>query len=205
MNDAELGKDATGDVLISVSGVSDMVAMHIEITYDSSVLEFQEIKNGDVIPASALVVTNPDEPDRIIISYAALDPITTDGTLFEAGFKALGDEGVTTTVGLENVEAFDSNGFDILIDTQSGQVSITSGGFPWLWVLLGVLILVLIVVLVRFLQLRGRQQPAGRGPQGPPQQGSAPTAQPPTFCISCGESMQPGATFCPSCGSRVGG
>ncbi len=32
VNDAELEKDATGDVSISVSGVSDMVAMHIEIS-----------------------------------------------------------------------------------------------------------------------------------------------------------------------------
>ncbi len=62
----------------------------------------------------------------MIVGIATLDPVSGTGPLLLPWFSVLGVDGATATVGLQNVAAWDENGFDVLIQTQDQNLAIAA-------------------------------------------------------------------------------
>ena len=193
--------------------------MHLELTYDPALLAVESVEQGSLVAGNALVAFNTDEPGRIVISLATADEIAGDGTLAVAHFLVNGEQGQTTSLGLEYAQAWDGEGFEIPIELEPGQLTVGSAGLPLLLlVALVVLALAVILLVVLIRVLRGRRgkrvAPASAGPrplepvapsrgQSPPGgQTSAPSRK---FCGHCGQPLEPGKGFCVHCGQPVDG
>ena len=220
VQDTEIESDESGSVPISLEGSPGIVAMHIEITYDPDILEWEGLEQGALLAGNALIESNAQERGLVIIGFATLEGASGDGELILANFKSTGEEG-STTVSLQNVQAWDSNGFDVLIETQNGEISIDSGFPLWLILLilaiLALLFLIVLGLIIWLVRRRSRRSepaaestpapvapvPPAATPQTPsPQPGGEQTTQP-RFCSSCGQPLQPGAAFCSNCGTQV--
>ncbi|MEZ4520177.1 MAG: cohesin domain-containing protein [Thermomicrobiales bacterium] len=217
VEDTEIDADSTGEVVVGLENVTEIVAMHIEIVYDPDLLVWQEFEQGDLLAGSALVEANTESPGRVILGFATLDGVASEGELIVATFEAT-DEEASTTIDLENVQAWDSNGFDVLIDAQSGQVTVESAFPDWLLILILAaiclfLLIIAIVVLIWFLRRRRRRS---EEPQSTMTEPNVPAAQPqpapqaqatengqPNFCSNCGQSLRPGVAFCSNCGESI--
>jgi len=174
VDDSDIEEDATVEIPITAQGAAGIIALHVEITYDPAALEWDRLENGSLLSSNSLVEVNPDQPGRVIIGIATLDEIDGTGPVLRPMFRVVGTEGDTTIVGLENVAAWDENGFDILIQTQDAELVIagSSGGFP-LWVI------VLIVVVVIAIYLWNRRQQSARPDAGPVAAAPPPPPPPP--------------------------
>lgn len=202
VNDATFESGGSGDIAVTADGSAEIVAMHLEITYDPDLLEWQGFEQGELLAGNTLVESNPETPGLVIIGFATVDPVQAEGELLVADFEVIGD-GETSTVGLENVEAWDSNGFDILIETTDGTITIESGIPLWLLALIaGIIVLLLLVVLVTVVRRRGRAKGQPSAAPAPAYQTTAGSAQG-TFCSNCGQALQADAAFCSNCGAQV--
>lgn len=208
VEDTEIEVDESGAVPITLDGSPGIVAMHIEITYDPDFLSWESQEQGELLAAGALIEANVSEPGRVVIGFATLEAATGSGELILANFESTGEEG-TTTLTLENVSAWDADGFDVLVETQNGEVTVESGFPTWLLLLilclLAFFLLLIIVLVIWFLRRRSK-----RSTTEPVAPAATPQAQPgdqqPTgarFCSSCGEPLDPGAAFCSNCGTKV--
>lgn len=160
VDSVELETGAIDTVPIAVTGADGIVAMHVEITYDPAVLQWDGLENGDLLSSNSLVEVNPDTAGTVIIGIATLDPVSGTGPLLLPRFSVLGAEGATATVGLQNVAAWDENGFDVLIQTQDQNLSITgAGGLPILLIAL-IVGAVVVIGIAAWLMKRRRPPPA---------------------------------------------
>lgn len=151
----ELEAGAIDTVPIIIDGAEDIVAMHVEITYDPAVLQWDGLENGDLLSSNSLVEVNPDAIGTVIIGIVTLEPISGRGPLLVSRFSVLGSEGATTTVGLQSVAAWDENGFDVLIETQDASLAVTGGGgLPILLIVLVVAAVLAVGIALWLLQRR---------------------------------------------------
>ena len=222
VQDTEIEADSSGSVPISLEGSPGIVAMHLEVTYDPDVLEWEGLEQGTLLAGNALLESNAQEPGLVIVGFATLEGASGDGELVVASFKSTGEE-QSTTVSLENVQAWDSNGFDVLIETQDGEISIDPGFPLWLILLilaiLALLFLIVLGLIIWLLRRRSKRSepavesasapvapvPPAATPQTPSPQLDGEQATQPRFCSSCGQPLQPGAAFCSNCGTQVPG
>jgi hypothetical protein len=201
------------EVPITVEGSPGIAAMHLELTYDPNILAVESVEAGSVMVGNALAAFNTDEPGRVVISLAAAENVTGDGPLAVATFQINGEAGQISALDLEYVEAWDESGFDLVVDTGAGQVTVGSAGLPlWLLAVLGALLVLLVVLLVLLIARRRKTAPAPAAtpypvtpaqPQQPSPEGE--TAPGPKFCGNCGQRLEPGKRFCVHCGQPVGG
>jgi hypothetical protein len=109
---------ASGDrvkVPINVVGASNIGAMDISLTYDSSVLKGIEADSG-ALATNALVESSEIEAGKMLISFADTSGISGDGAILEVTFEVVGDPGASTQMGIEAV------GYDVdLLDVPLKQ------------------------------------------------------------------------------------
>jgi hypothetical protein len=202
-------------VPVTVEGSPGIAAMHIELTYDPAVLAVESVEAGSLMAGNALAAFNTDEPGRVVISLAAAENVSGDGPLAVAQFRVNGEAGQVSALELEYPEAWDESGFDVLVNTEAGQVTVGSAGLPlWLLALFGVLAL-LVILLILLLARRRRPAAAPAAPAAtaaPPAHHQPVQPQPrdqatggPKFCGNCGQALEPGKRFCIHCGHPVGG
>lgn len=60
----ELEASAIDTVPIVITGADGIVAMHVEITYDPAVLQWDSLENGDLLSSNSLVEVNQILPGR---------------------------------------------------------------------------------------------------------------------------------------------
>lgn len=215
----EAAPGEAAEIPILLEGSPGIGAMHLELTYDPTLLAVESMEQGSLVAGNALTAFNTDEPGRIVISLAAADEIAGDGTLTVARFLVRGDTGQTTALDLEYSQAWDGEGFEVAVELAPGQLTVGSSGLPlFLLAALGLLALVLILLAVVLLARRGRRRkpvapvyvhPTPLGPATPPNRQPPPGQQPPTpapkFCGHCGQPLEPGMRFCVHCGQPVDG
>ena len=169
-------KGGEAKVPIKVSEPSDMGALHVELTYDESVLKATKVEKGGVA-ANALVDFNV-QPGRVVIGIVSSDPITSDGDAAVVTFDVLGDKGAKSALGLENVRAWqaDVNRFDIKLVPQPGELTVGSkSSFPW-WI-----IVVAAALVIAFIVWRRRS-------------GGTPAPAPPPVPVGAGVGATPPAS-----------
>jgi hypothetical protein len=201
------------EVPITVEGSPGIAAMHLELTYDPNVLAVESAEAGSLMAGNALAAFNTDEPGRVVISLAAAENVMGDGPLAVVYFQVNGEAGQISPLELEYPEAWDASGFDLVLSTEGGQLTVGSAGLPILLLaVLGALLLLLVIVLVVLLARRRRPAPApvaaAPHPAAQVQPQTSPEGEPapgPKFCGNCGQRLEPGKRFCIHCGHPVGG
>ena len=120
---------ANGDrvkVPINVVGASNLAAMDISLTYDSSVLKGIEADSG-ALATNALVESNEIEAGRMLISFADTRGISGDGAILEVTFEVAGGFGASTQMGMEAV-GYDVDLLDVPLETASGTFRVVEKG-----------------------------------------------------------------------------
>lgn len=115
-------RPAAGEVgvPINLSGASNVGSLHIELAYDSTVLEATEVKAGK-LGRNAVIESNLGTPGRAIIGIIDAAGINGDGSVVTVSFKATGKEG-TSPLTLENIEAYDAETlYDIIVRVSPGE------------------------------------------------------------------------------------
>ena len=94
---------STFTVTIDIQEVSDLNAAQYDITFDNTVLELTEITEGWIGGTSVPVLYNQvgTETHRVINSME-LGTVTGSGTLAKLWFRAIGEAGESSTIGLSN-------------------------------------------------------------------------------------------------------
>lgn len=127
----ESSQGATGDsvvIPISVAGSPGTVAMHIELVYDPAILQVESVQPGPLLAGNALLESNTEENGRLVIGFAATDQVVGEGGLAEVTLNVIGSEGQTSPLILQNCRAWDEEGVDILINTESGEFLVSKAG-----------------------------------------------------------------------------
>jgi hypothetical protein len=154
----QVSPGSTVDVPIEVVGAPGIGPLHLELTYDSSVVAAQEVVRGPML-SNALMETNVAARGRVVMAIVSADAIKGDGVVLKVRFKGLGSQGQASALTLEGVKAWErGNGRDILVKTEAGRATIAADYSMWL--LLGAACLCLLVLfavaVLLFLLLRRR-------------------------------------------------
>ncbi|MCK4732252.1 MAG: hypothetical protein KAT65_07320 [Methanophagales archaeon] len=142
---------ANGDrvkVPINVAGASNLGAMSISLTYDSSVLKGIEADSGE-LATNALVESNEIEAGKMLISFADTRGISGDGTILEVTFEVIGDPGASTQIAIE-AEGYDVDLLDVPLETAPGTFRVVEKGMglPIIPIIIAVIIVLVILVLI---------------------------------------------------------
>ena len=197
---AKGAKGAEVSIPISVTAAPGVGALHVELTYDTAVLEGLSVSGGK-LASNALVDGNPT-PGRLIMGLVSSDKIDGDGDVFVAKFRVIGDKGATSTLGLDKVQAWEAtlDRLDIAVTAQPGTFTVTgpSSSFPW-WIIAVAVAFLLLLFLV-WKRRRRDEEPvpvvAAAMPAAPPrppaEPPSTPRSGPPSFSPSGPPSLPPG-------------
>ena len=120
---------ANGDrvkVPINVVGASNLAAMDISLTYDSSVLKGIEGDSG-ALATNALVESNEIEAGKMLISFVDTSGISGDGAILEVTFEVIGDSGASTQIAIE-AEGYDVDRLDVPLETAPGTFRVVEKG-----------------------------------------------------------------------------
>ncbi len=98
-------------VPINLNGAKDLGAIHIELVYDSAVLEAVKFEAGE-LAENALVEANLELPGRVIIGIVDTEGVGGDGAVAVLFFRVLGSQG-DSVLTLENFAAHNA---DSLVD-----------------------------------------------------------------------------------------
>jgi hypothetical protein len=133
-------KGATGSevkVPLTVSGASGVGALHVEVTYDPTVLEPQAVERGKLTPANTLIDSKATS-GRYVIGLVSADKIEGSGEVVLVKFKVLGKKGAKSDIGLDQLRAWegDLNRFELKVTAAPGQFTVASkSSFPW-WIVI---------------------------------------------------------------------
>lgn len=174
----------TVDVPIQMAGASGLGALHLELKYDANALSAPEVTRGALAGSNALIESNVKQPGKIVIGVVSLDGIQGDGVIATVKFKVTGDAGTSSALDFQNNQAWERESHaEVLVNAQSGKVTIAAGLPSWLIPAALVAAAVLCVLLIIFILMRGRRnaQPAYAPAGYAPPAYAPPPAQPPVF------------------------
>lgn len=168
----------TVEVPIQLSSAAGLGALHLEVSYDSSVLTAEDVTKGDLTSGNALLDSNNKQPGRLIIGIVSLDGIKGDGIVAKAKFKVIGDAGKSSDLKFQNNQAWDRQTHaEVLVNSQPGKVTIAAGLPSWL-IPAVIAAVVLLLLLIMLLLLLRRRRPA---PQPAYVTSAAAVQPPPTY------------------------
>lgn len=116
------GKTVHVDVRVSEN--SYIASLGIELLFDSSKLLVTSFEAGELV-SGGLPVLNGNVSDKVVMSYASMEPITNAGTLFSVDFKITSEEiNDILDLGLNVTEVTDVEGNSLISNTTPGTVEI---------------------------------------------------------------------------------
>jgi hypothetical protein len=153
-------RGATGDnvdVPITIKGASGLGCLQMVLVYDEKLLEVTGVDKGSLLGELAIFDHDTTAPGRLGLGFlsgpkanrAELAQIDGDGTVFIVHFKVLGRAGQRSLLTPQRTQAWQVSDEKLGVQTDAGEFVIT-GGFPWLYLLLGIFAsLLLLTVLSR--------------------------------------------------------
>jgi len=152
VSDAQGNPESTVKVPIKITGASNVGAIEIVLTYDSTVLSVTGVEKGALVKNS-LFDYNKDTPGIVAIGAADTNGINGDGSVANISFNVVGKIGDTSPLTLETAQLNDVNTYiDILVSKTSGTFTVAQrGGLGWAaigGILAAVVILILAVVVL---------------------------------------------------------
>jgi hypothetical protein len=95
------------EIPVNLSGAINVGSLHIEVVYDSSILEITAVKAGK-LAQNALVDSTITTPGRAIIGILSSNGISGSGAIASIDFKSKAKAG-TSALTLEKVEAYSAD------------------------------------------------------------------------------------------------
>ena len=148
---------ANGDMVkvpVNVVDASNLGAMRISLTYDSSVLKGIEADSG-ALATNSLVESNEIESGKMLLSFADTNGISGDGTILEVTFEVVGDLGASTQIAIEAV-GYDVDLLDVPLETAPGTFTVVEKGMGM--PIIPIIIAVIIVLVILFLIVKKRSK-----------------------------------------------
>ena len=127
IDSSSAGFGSTAVIPIKVSGASNLGAMDLMITYDSSVLKFSNAEVGS-LSTNGMIESNGDSPGVIKIGFVDSRGVTGDGTLISLTFNVVGKNGATSTITPQVTGAWNTNLVDVQTTTTNGVFTVAEGG-----------------------------------------------------------------------------
>lgn len=113
------GGEGEVKIPVDLKNASNVGSLHIELVYDSAVLEATEVKVGN-LARNAAIEFNLGDPGRVIVAIIDAMGINGDGPVVTVSFNVVG-EGMSSLT-LENVEAYDAETlYDIITAASPGN------------------------------------------------------------------------------------
>jgi hypothetical protein len=163
---------ATGSevaVPLSLKEANSVGAVHLELTYDPSMLEFRSVSKGALFSGNAMLDSNGNNPGRLIVGLVSLEPVQGDGVAATARFFVKGSAGGTSPLRLQNLRAWENkNHTEQLVQGEEGLLTVTAAAagsglslqnqnlMPWL--IAGGATVIALVMLIVMLKSRGSRQ-----------------------------------------------
>lgn len=139
---------STINVPIDVAGAEKVGALQFEVLYDTSVLTAESARAG-ALATDALVEVKTDKPGRLFIALVTTNSISGSGTVATASFKVIGAPGAATPLEPTAAQAWEGiTHREVLINPVIGQFTVIEPGFPWLWIVVGLAVLVILLLIV---------------------------------------------------------
>lgn len=111
-------------VEVRVSENSQIASLTLELLYDSSKLLINNFEAGELFE-NGLSAINGNVSDKVIASYASMQPIIESGTLFSVDFTVTAEINDILDLSLNVVEATDVNSDDLVVSkTDSGSIEV---------------------------------------------------------------------------------
>ena len=111
-------------VEVRVSENSQIASLTLELLYDSSKLLINNFEAGELFE-NGLSAINGNVSDKVIASYASMQPIIESGALFSVDFTVTADINDILDLSLNVVEATDVNSDDLVVSkTDSGSIEV---------------------------------------------------------------------------------
>ena len=145
--DTQAGTGSTVNVPIEVAGAEKVGALQFDVIYDSSVLTAEGAKAGP-LAENALIEVKTDKPGRLFIALVTTDGINGSGTVATASFKVIGAPGKSTPLEPAAAQAWEGiTHREVLITPQAGKLTVTEPAFPWLWIVIGLAVVILLILI----------------------------------------------------------
>jgi hypothetical protein len=112
---------------VKVSGASNLGAMDLMTTYDSSVLKFSSAEVGS-LSTNGMIESNGNSPGVIKIGFVDSRGVTGDGTLITLTFDVVGKNGATSKITPQVTGAWNTNLVDAQVTTTGGVFTVAEGG-----------------------------------------------------------------------------
>jgi type 1 fimbria pilin len=145
--DSKGAKGETVKVPINVAGASNLGALGLSLTYDSSVLKGIRAEGG-TLASNSMVESNELKPGTLRISLIDSKGILGDGGIVDVTFEVLGDTGTSTQISMEAV-GWDTNRLDVPLKTSPGTFRVEEKGFPIVPVLIAIVVLLVLFFVVK--------------------------------------------------------
>ena len=193
----KISADATtgapkSEVLISISieTGTEIVALETALTYDPELLELQTVEPGPLLGDDGLLEYNADVPGSVGIALVTIDGFQGEGAIADATFTVKGKAGASCPLRIVGTRAFEKETrFRLPVEESDSQFTI-SGSWPWWWLVIGLLALLVVVAALARLRKGSKTPPASAGPAK-------------ATCPACGAAVAAGAKFCPECGGKL--
>jgi len=157
----------TVEVPIQLSGANGLGAVHLEMSYDPAVLTAEAVTKGALAGNNALIESNTKESGRVVIGLVSLDGIEGEGALATVRFKVVGDAGLTSELVWANNQAWERESHaEVLVNAESGKVTIAAGSPSWLIPALIAAAIALLLLFVFFFARRRKQPQPAYAPAG---------------------------------------
>ncbi|NQT74317.1 MAG: hypothetical protein HQ553_16365 [Chloroflexi bacterium] len=115
----------TVSVPVILENVEDIGSLNFNVTYDSSVINIDRVDKGSLLSGISFVV-NPNETGIIRFGFATIDGVSGTGPVGYIVCDAVGSDGSYTPLTISGVEATDSSGNPVTLQTTNGSVTIDS-------------------------------------------------------------------------------
>ncbi|MBN1375873.1 MAG: hypothetical protein JXA01_06935 [Dehalococcoidia bacterium] len=119
------GSTTSGQVEVSVNSnnASNIGSLEFELVYDPAVLQAQEVKKG-ALADNAMIDFSISQPGRVWVAMVDSNGISGNGSLVVISFSNTGQKQTSTSLTLENVQAYDATTLiDMVTNTVPGNLT----------------------------------------------------------------------------------
>lgn len=163
---SDVAKDSDFSATVDISNLVNFDAGQFDVRFDSKVLRLDKVTDGligdTVVPADILREIWAGRT-RVLMNVTGTPGISGSGYLAVLHFHAVGDAGKSSDITLSDGFINSNQAVQIVVEEwdDSSVTIVNSGGFPFsiiLWIVIGIIGLLLIYKVLRFLLKRRKQR-----------------------------------------------
>lgn len=142
---------------ITIAEAQDLGCLQMALLYDEKLIEVTGVEKGTLLGEHAIFDHDKTIPGRLGLGFLSgptsdrkqLARINGGGTFCVVRFKVLGKAGQRSPLTPHKAQAWQVSDEKLTVKANAGEVLITGYQFPWLYVVLGVITLLVIGILLR--------------------------------------------------------